>query len=398
MGSDCQVAIVGAGPYGLSIAAHLRALGIDFRIFGSAMDVWQRHMPRGMTLKSDGFASNLSDPGSSFTLKHFCAEQGIAYHDTQLPVRLDTFVSYALAFQKRFVPNLEDRMARSLDVAPGGFRMEFDNGETVNARRVVLAVGVSHFQYTPPSLAHLSPQHLSHSSAHTDPARFSGRSVSIIGRGASAIDLAVLMRESGADVTVIARHPIEFHDPPDPEPRPLWQRLRFPSSGIGPGLRSRFFTDAPVLFHRLPRGIQARLVRKHLTPAAGWFMRERFVGRVRDLEGYAPRGAEPVNGSVRLKLTGPNGEQKEHTTEHIIAATGYKVDLRRLPFLSDSLRVHIQSFDNMPALSRQFQSSVPGLYFVGVSSTGCFGPMMRFAFGSDFTARRLSRHLARVAC
>ena len=75
-----QVAIIGAGPYGLSIAAHLRSLGIPFRIFGTPVDTWRRHMPAGMSLKSDGFASCLSDPDDKGTLEAYCAERGIPYH------------------------------------------------------------------------------------------------------------------------------------------------------------------------------------------------------------------------------------------------------------------------------------------------------------------------------
>src|ERR1051325_8965346 len=81
-----EIVIVGAGPYGLSISAHLRALGVSFRIFGSPMNTWRDHMPKGMFLKSDGFASNISDPEREFPLKEFCRQKGILYDDTRIPV------------------------------------------------------------------------------------------------------------------------------------------------------------------------------------------------------------------------------------------------------------------------------------------------------------------------
>ena len=90
--------IIGAGPYGLSLGAHFRQTGIPFRIFGRPMDSWLAHMPKGMMLKSDGFASNLSDPNSQLSLRKFCAERKIEYGDTGVPVRLDTFTSYGLTF------------------------------------------------------------------------------------------------------------------------------------------------------------------------------------------------------------------------------------------------------------------------------------------------------------
>ena len=100
MNPTIPVAIVGAGPYGLSIAAHLQAQDITCGIFGPPMEVWRLHMPKGMLLKSDGFASNLSDPGLSFTLKHFCQMRGIPYEDTRLPVAVETFIEYALGLSR----------------------------------------------------------------------------------------------------------------------------------------------------------------------------------------------------------------------------------------------------------------------------------------------------------
>src|SRR5437762_2308347 len=103
------VAIIGAGPYGLSLAAHLRAGGVNFRIFGRPMGTWHSHMPKGMLLKSDGFASNLFDPDNELTLARFCSERSIPYHDTLIPVCLEDFVEYGLEFQKRKVPDLEGK-------------------------------------------------------------------------------------------------------------------------------------------------------------------------------------------------------------------------------------------------------------------------------------------------
>src|SRR5579864_8611329 len=131
-----DIAIIGAGPYGLSIAAHLRSRGISFRVFGRPMDSWLAHMPKGMMLKSDGFASDLYDPKREFSLKRFCTEQKIEYSDTQIPIRLDTFASYGLAFRDRMVPEVEDKLVTALNQIPGGFSLSIDDGEMVTARRV----------------------------------------------------------------------------------------------------------------------------------------------------------------------------------------------------------------------------------------------------------------------
>ncbi len=165
-----ETAIVGAGPYGLSIAAHFRSRGIPFRIFGRPLDSWLAHMPKGMMLKSDGFASNIYDPDAKFTLQQFCAERGIKYADMGIPVHLETFGEYGLAFRDRMVPELEDKVVTSIERAADGFQLRLDDGEEVKARRVVLAVGITHFEHVPTNLTHLPVQLVSHINRHHDQA------------------------------------------------------------------------------------------------------------------------------------------------------------------------------------------------------------------------------------
>lgn len=393
-----ETAIVGAGPYGLSIAAHFRARGISFRIFGRPMDSWVAHMPKGMKLKSDGFASNIYDPDAKFTLKDFCADRGIKYADMGNPVGLATFGDYGLAFRDRMVPELEDKMVVSVErSASGSFLLRLDDGEEVKARRVVLAVGITHFAYVPQNMAHLPPQFLSHSYNHHDLAQFKGRSVVVLGAGSSAIDLAGLLRDADADVQLVARATtLKFHTAPRPgKRRSWWQRLRHPDSGLGPGMKSRFFSDAPALFHYLPEDLRLKLVRKTLGPSAGWFAKDKVMGRVPLVLGQNVERAEIQDGKVRLYLRGTDGATREIVTEHVIAATGYKVDTERLAFLNPEIRSKLKCVKGTPVLSSNFESSVPGLYFVGIAAANSFGPVMRFAFGAGFAARRLTQTMVR---
>jgi thioredoxin reductase len=360
------------------------------------MDSWLNHMPKGMMLKSDGFASNIYDPDEEFTLGKFCAERGIEYSDAGLPVSLETFAAYGQAFRERMLPELEEKQVVSLDRAPEGFVLGLDNGQTVTARRVVLAVGITHFEYVPSNLASLPPEFLSHSFRHADPAAFKGRNVVVIGGGASAIDLAALLHEAGAEVQLVARHPeLKFHSMPTGKPRSRWQQIRHPKSGLGPGLRSRFFSDFPMLFHHLPEGLRIELVEKTLGPSAGWFVKEKMA-RVPCLLGYTPERAEVEDGKVRLHLRAADGTEREVRTEHIIAATGYKVDLERLKFLSPDIRSRVRTVKGSPVLSSSFESSVPGIYFLGIAAANSFGPVMRFAFGAGFAARRLTQTMAKA--
>jgi thioredoxin reductase len=391
-----NTAIIGAGPYGLSVAAHLRRSGVPFRIFGRPMDSWRAHMPKGMMLKSDGFASNIYDPESAFTLGQFCAERGIEYADAGIPVRLDTFSAYGLAFRDRMVPELEDKLVKSVNRLQDGFLLQLEDGETVHARSVVLAVGITHFDYVPENLANLPAKFLSHSAQHHEVEPFRGRDVVVIGGGSSALDLAGLMHEAGANVQLVSRRAeLKFHSQPTGKPRSHWQQIRHPQSGLGPGMRSRFFADAPMAFHYLPERLRVEAVRRTLGPSGGWFIRDKVVGKVPLHLGCTPQSAEVQNGGVRLRVRSADGSEREIVTEHVIAATGYKVDLERLKFLNPEIRSKLNALNGAPVLSSSFESSIPGLYFVGVAAANSFGPVMRFAFGAGFAARTLSRTLTK---
>jgi thioredoxin reductase len=393
--AEVPVAIIGAGPYGLSVAAHLRGLRIPFRIFGEPMRSWREHMPRGMSLKSEGFASSLADPEDSFTLRKYCEGARLPYRDVGDPVPLERFVAYGLEFQRRMVPELERQEIRRLSRRQGGFALITSTGEELAARRVVVATGITHFGYIPPELERHAPEFVSHSCAHSQLDHFRGRAVAVLGAGSSAVDLAALLHEAGADVHLIARREaIAFHEPPV-EPRPLIDRIRAPRSGLGTGWRSRLCTDAPLLFHLMPEDFRLRVVKRHLGPAPGWFMKDRVLGRFPLHMGTSITGLEAKEGGLRLTLREKSGAASTLEVAHLIAATGYKPAIQRLPFLDDDLRSRIKTVDEAPVLDRCFECSVPGLYWVGLASANSFGPLARFAYGARFTARRLTRILAR---
>jgi hypothetical protein len=391
-----DTAIIGAGPYGLSVAAHFRNRGIPFRIFGRPMDSWLKHMPKGMQLKSDGFASNICDADGALTLKRFCADRGIMYSDTAIPVALDTFTSYGLAFRDRFVSDLEEKMVVSIERVADGFRLRLDDGEEFAARRVVLAVGITHFAYMPGDLAQLPSQFISHSSDQHELEPFRGKKVAVIGGGSSALDWAGLLADNGTEVMLVARQTaLKFHGMPVVgQTRSTWERIRRPQSGLGPGLRSRFFANSPLTFHHLPQKLRLDVVKTHLGPSGGWFIKDKVVGRVPCFLGSSIERAEVQGNRVRLYLQGVDGSHRQLDVDHILAGTGYKVNLNRLTFLSDDIRTSAKTVENTPILSTSFESSVPGLHFIGVSAANSFGPVMRFAYGAGFTARHLSKCMA----
>lgn len=394
MSGLCDVAIIGAGPYGLSIAAHLRRRGVGFRIFGTPMLNWIDKMPRGMQLKSDGFASNLSDPDRALSLKEFSRQQGLDYADEGLPVPIENFIAYGQAFQQRFVPEVEARRVTGLGHTGGRFAVQLDDGEIVSAGKVVVAVGISSFPWLPPEFSGLPQAFASHASDHAVMDRFAGREVAIVGAGSSAIDIATLMHEAGAAVQLIARRPrLKFHTRTELGGRSWFERLRAPNTGIGPGWRSVFHVGAPLAFRLLPERRRLDAVRQSYGPAGGWYMVER-VAKVPKHEGWAVQQASVKGGRIHLDLAGAYGNRKTVSADHAIFCTGYRVDLRKLSFLDDGLRAAIRQAEHTPVLSSRFETSVPGLYFVGPASANSFGPLFRFVHGTRFTAARIVPHLA----
>jgi cation diffusion facilitator CzcD-associated flavoprotein CzcO len=385
-----EVAIIGAGPYALSIAAHLRAKGVDFRIFGTPMHSWRTRMPKGMFLKSEGFASSLYDPAGRFTLENFCRQNGAPYKDTTVPVPLETFTEYGLAFQHHLVPGLEDKQVVALDRLPNDvFLLRLDNNETLLSRRVVVAVGISYFSFIPAVLMGLPSKFVSHSSEHHDLSKFKGRDVTVIGAGASALDVAAALDQAGAEVRIVARRAsLRWTAPAH---RPLWKRW-YPKCGLGPGWRNRFYEYAPMVFRHMRPETRLKVVRTWLGPSGAWPVK-RQIEQMHLFNGLTPLSTRWHDGRVHLGVVDSCGNEHQLTTDHIIAATGYKVDLCKVTFLNEGLRSMLQCFDGEPVLSANFESSVPGLYFVGLASALTFGPLMRFALGAQYTSRRLAGHL-----
>ncbi len=395
-GQMVDVVVLGAGPYGLSLAAHLAQTKLKTRVFGRPMQSWRDHMPRGMKLKSDGFASSLYDPESKFPLRVYCRENDIPYADIGLPIPVEVFIAYGIEFQRRMVPHLEQTDIASIRRVPGGFAIETESGESFETRSVVVAAGIAHFAWLPEFLAGLPPEYVSHSFGHNDLTGFRGRKVAVIGAGASAVDMAALLRDAGAEVEIVARRAqIAFHEQ-GAEPRSLLDQIRSPRSGLGVGWKSRICADLPLLFHALPEKLRFRAVERHLGPAPGWFVVDKVRGQIPAHLKAKMHDAFVRDGKVHLKLTERDGTPSTLVVDHIVAGTGFKVSLKKLPVLDEELRAEIRNVDDTPILSRNFESSVPGLYFVGLASSNSFGPLTRFACGAEFTSKHLTKRFVRL--
>jgi cation diffusion facilitator CzcD-associated flavoprotein CzcO len=384
--------IVGAGPYGLSIASHLRGANVECLLIGRAMETWLNNMPAGMFLKSETFASNLSDPQRRYTFEHFYAARGVAYRPIGNPLSIADFVDYAQWFRQHAAPDVTDATLANLRRTENGFELALSDGSRIAARRAILATGYLAFQRMPAELEGLPAELVSHSAQHRDLARFAGRDVTVIGRGQSGLETAALLHEHGANVRLLARAAsVEWN--PDPNaPRSLLTRLRYPDAGLGAGWKSLAVSELPKAFFRLPLETRHRFVATSWGPSGAWWLEDRVVGKVPLLTSHTV--ARAVERAGRLAVTVRSGsEVKEIETDHVIAATGYAVDLARVAYLDPSLRREIATYQGSPILDTAFQSSAGGLHFVGISAAQSFGPVMRFVYGARHAATILARFL-----
>jgi thioredoxin reductase len=278
----------------------------------------------------------------------------------------------------------------------GGFEVSA-GGERLLARRVVVAIGVEAFAYVPKSLSGLSSAHCTHSAGHTDLAAFKGQDVIVVGAGQSALETAALLHEGGASVQLVARrNELRWNGEPLPPTRPLLQRLKEPEAGLGSGLGTWFYSNHPDLFRQLPRNTRVSRARTALGPAGACWLRPRADKQFPTHLGYTVMSAAMRDAKVHLTLSGPAGIRRELTADHVIAATGYRTDLRRLPFLPEAIRsrVNLVAGSGSPDVGGDYQSSVPGLYFTGPAVAPTFGPVMRFVFGTWHAGPVVARNLA----
>lgn len=401
--SDSRPAVViGAGPYGLAVAAHLRGRGIPVRVFGDVMSTWRDHMPAGMFLKSAPDASSISAPAPGFTLAAFCAHSGLPPLGEDEPVPIDLFIRYGQWFAEQLVPGVERRHVRRLSHDSGGFHLTLDDGEELETDTVVMANGVVDFAYLPAELAAAAPAgrsrkpKVSHSSQHHDLSVFSGKDVAVIGAGQSALESAALLHEAGANVYLLTREDARFGGPPKPAARGPARLLPRPHSPLGPTWRLYPFSHAAGMFRYLPPQTRLKLVKRVLGPLGAWWLRDRVEGRIPVREGLRIRQARQNGSKVQLTLESAAGSA-EIEVDHVLAGTGYRVDLSKLSFCEPDLRERIRTLGGYPCLSPSFESSVPGLFFAGLTAAAEFGPVMRFVCGTPYAARRITEAIAAMA-
>ena len=392
----CDVAIIGAGPYGLSAAAHLRTVkGLEVRVFGEPMSFWECSMPVGMRLRSNWTATQIADPNGSLTLEAYQAATG---DQLFAPVSLDGFVRYGRWFQHKAVPDLDEQKIARVDTETNGFRLVLETGEAVSSRRVIVAAGIRPFVCRPIEFQCLPSSLASHTSAHRDFTDFAGKDVLIIGSGQSALESGALLHERGAKVEIVTRAS-KIHWLQGRLSRTLHhslgkftRQLLYAPTDVGPAALSHLMAR-PDLLRQLPRALQDKLRMRSVRPAgARW-----LVQRLDDVPirlGRSVVAVTPSAGRVRVNLD--NGSQR--SVDHILLGTGYHVDISKYEFLAPELVQAIDRHNGYPRLKEGLQTSVPGLHMIGAPAAWSFGPLMQFVSGTRYASHALMRSIAGRAC
>ena len=404
----CDVAVLGAGPYGLSAAAHLRqSKSMVLRVIGEPMSFWERHMPAGMLLRSPRVASHISDPHGHFTLDTYEKAQGTAFTVKVPPtvteefiagemakkVPLQDFVKYGRWFVRQADLPLDSRAVSSIALASRGFDLLFESGESLRARRVVVAGGIAPFARIPKPLTDLPPCLVSHTSSHNDLSKFRDKEVLVIGGGQSALESAVLLDEAGACVQVLVRGPMMRWLGIN---RRRWMhgeilgRMLYGPADVGPAVVS-LLVQRPNLFRRLPRAIQDWWGLRAIRPAASCWVKARTANLTINTGQFVVQ-ARSEGERVRVRLN----DGSERLFNHVLLGTGYRIDIARYPFLSPPLVEKIERVGGFPVLDEGFETSLPGMHFLGAPAAWSFGPLMRFVAGTEFASPAVAHRILRV--
>lgn len=385
----CDVAIVGAGPYGLAAAAHLREIkGLDVRLLGEPMSFWERHMPERMLLRSPWVASSIADPGRRFSLDAYKASHAGDGLEPPLPVA--HFIKYGRWVLEQLALTPGGKVNR-IDPAPGGYQLTLEHGDTLMARRVVIAGGIQPFAYRPEVFRGMPRALVTHTSEQRNFDGFRNKSVMVVGAGQSALESAGFMRAAGADVEVLIRNPAVhwlgkkrqwLH-------APAIRWMFYGRGDIGPAGVS-IFVQHPHLFRRLPRRIQDWWGPRAVRPAV--FDNLMASTDVRIQGGRSLVSAAVEGERLRVHLT----DGSDRLIDHLVLGTGYRIDVARYPFVTPALIDRVQRVNGYPVLNAGFETSSAGLHFLGAPAARSFGPLMRFVAGTEFAGHALQKSVAQA--
>ena len=370
--------VIGAGPYGLATAACAKSAGIEQIVVGKPMAFWRENMPAGMFLRS-GPDWHL-DAAGVHTFMAYLDERGIDPSEVD-PIPVALFLDYVDWFRERADIDVLPDLVRDLSKPDGHFEATLESGRRVSADAVVAAPGISHFTVIPEWVERsLSPGRWTHTCHLVRFDQLRGKRVLIVGGRQSAFEWAALLADGDAEEI----HVVHRHDGPE-----------FTASDwhFVDGLMDLTAT-VPGWFRNLPSEEREAIVKRFWAEGRlklePWLTPRLDKPSVHQWPNASVAGCrEILGGEIEAQLS--TGERL--VVDHVVLATGYKVDMREVPYLSGVVD-DLELADGFPVLDEHFQSSVPGLFVTGFPATRDFGPFFGFVRGCPVAATLTTAGLA----
>ncbi|MDQ6418362.1 NAD(P)-binding domain-containing protein [Paenibacillus sp. LHD-117] len=361
-----DVIIIGAGPYGISVAAHAAARNLSYKLLGYPMDFWRNQMPQNMFIRTPHDLVSFSDPEGRFTIQNFSFETNIKLES---PLPRSVFVQYAFWFAEKTSVEFTPELATSIRRNGDSYAVSTEGGQQLAAKHVVIATGIKDFQYVPSVFEGLPLKFVSHTLGYTSFEQFRGKDIIIVGSGQSAWEAAALLYEAKTNVQLI-------------------YRSKAPVYG-GNRTQEVILRGVGNIFYKLPRLLKKKLLQVgSATVPIAHFLRPYVEGKVPQIGNASIDKAFVTDNKLHLQLSNGNVA----AADHVIVASGFKIDLERLAFLDNSMKSDIvreEGYNQFPKLNRHFESNLKGLYFAGPLTSHSHGPTFRFILGLEKTAKTI---------
>ncbi|MGE0635130.1 MAG: NAD(P)-binding domain-containing protein [Bacteroidia bacterium] len=367
-----KVFIIGAGPYGISIANALHKKNIPFAIAGKMFSLWYEHTLNTMSIRSDWHSSEIYEANDKYSVrdfiyKNYTLAQAKKIMSHKLPV--DVFRNY-LRFIESDVPyKISSQHVVKLSKKDNVFISELQNGDIIESEAVVLATGIEAHKYLPESLQKLNTPHVIHTWDVHKYADWKNKNVLIIGAGQSAGEGIVHLYEHNKIIWLTRKPPLFFSEP-----------LNLPTPVF------KFTLYLSPYFYYLPHWARKKFSKIFVISTITPDLKEKTMSdKVR-------RVNDDVD-NIGLELRGEKIYSKKLNQEFdgVVASTGYKININNLKILDAPLLNSIEAKDNFPLLDFDFQTSVKNLFVVGALSEPHYGPAQKFIMGTRHAAVRISR-------